>query len=62
MLSTQDDGAICLEAVQSNDAQRLQLPCECGVNDLCPQCRAPLPPGAKEFFYLLSSLRQHAPW
>jgi hypothetical protein len=51
--------AICLDPVDGTNSR--QLPCghvyhrECvqelrkrGVNDLCPQCRAPLPPGAEE--------------
>jgi hypothetical protein len=60
-----DECAICLDVM--HDAYTRKLPCghvyhrvcikslrELGVRlsrDLCPQCRAPLPPGAEESFY-----------
>jgi Tfp pilus assembly protein PilF len=57
-----DECAICLDDIDDTDAH--QLPCghvyhrdcikglrERGVNDLCPVCRAPLPPGAEESNY-----------
>jgi hypothetical protein len=57
-----DECAICLDSIDDTDARN--LPCrhvyhrECikslrerGVNDLCPECRAPLPPGAEQSYY-----------
>jgi Tfp pilus assembly protein PilF len=63
----EDECAICLDLVNGTNSR--QLPCghvyhrECvqelrkrGVNDLCPQCRAPLPPGAEEAYYQATML------